>query len=821
MKHSGTHPNLKKNCPMRAFCNNIALLILLIIIYPTFSLFSADFILSGKVSSTDGSPVEYAKVSILEIRKDYQADLDGNFKFEHLPAGSYTIVVSQYGFKSETKNILIKDKDEVWNPSLNFSLLEDSAIVVSGKSINSQILTSSQSTTVVEGRRLDKMRGQNVMATIQDLPGISVLTTGAGTAKPVIRGLTGPRVLVLTDGIRQEEQQFGEDHTVDLDAFNMQRIEVVRGPQSVLYGSDAFGGVVNVVREKAPLAKDGAPTIGGYVSSNSFSNNKQDAGNLNVYGYNNGIGYRAAVNQRKAGRIQTPNGSLPNTGFWEKNTSASIGTDGSWGNIYLDSFRREAEQDIYNNPVEEPISNGYQRVVHDKSHLHAFLIYAIGNLELDLGYQRNNRREIPGKNIFAPIYAELVDPNIEDFSKIYSIAQVSQNPYKEKQGLNLFLDTTTFDTKFHHKPIGNLKGTLGVSGMNQRNSTIGREPLIPGYGLVNIAVFILEQYSINESMNLTAGYRMDRRGIDFKSNADLGISQNTKNFEAKTGTLGYVWRFKKEMAFAANYGKGFRAPTPFEMFSNGVHEGTGRFEVGSEFLKPEYSDSYDIALRYISNKVKSEISIFQQNIQNFIYSTNAGRIDDDSGLPVFNYRQDKAVLKGGEISLEAEITRCLVLNGGIDFLHGTAYKSLDQRTALSILNGETDATKVLEDLQTNNGSALPRMTPNRGRAGIKLTTSKLIGLENPYLQFSGRFIDRQYRVDKLETRTGSYNLYDISLGWELSSLQKNTDRASFDVIVQNVFNKDYVDHLSRYKDYALNPGINAIFKANIPFTIIE
>jgi len=806
---------------MRSFCNYIAFTFLLGILFPFSYIYSADFNITGKVTSPDGSPVENAKVSILEIRKEYQADLDGNFKFEHLPAGSYTIVVSQYGFKSETKNILISNQDEVWNPQLNFSLLEDQAIVVSGKSINSQILTSAQSTSVIEGRKLERVRGQNVMATIQDLPGVSVLTTGAGTAKPVIRGLTGPRVLVLTDGIRQEEQQFGDDHTVDLDAFNMQRVEVVRGPQSVLYGSDAFGGVVNVVREKAPLAKDGAPTIGGYASSNSFSNNKQDAGNLNVFGYNNGVGYRAAVNQRKAGRISTPNGSLPNTGFWEKNTSASIGTDGSWGNIYLDSFRREAEQDIYNNPVEEPISNGYQRVVHDKSHLHAFFIFNIGNLEMDVAYQRNNRREIPGKNVFAPIYDTLVDPEVEDFDKLVSITQVSRNPYSEKQGLNLYLDTSTFGTKFHHKPIGNFKGTGGVSGMNQRNATIGTEPLIPSYGLVNIAAFILEEYTINDSMNLTAGYRMDRRGIDFRSNADLGIPQNTKNFEAKTGTFGYVWRFRKEMAFAANYGKGFRAPTPFEMFSNGVHEGTGRFEVGSEFLKPEYSDSVDVALRYVTSKIKSEVSVFQQNIQNFIYSTSAGRIDDESGLPVFNYRQDKAILKGAEFSIEGEVTRWLVLSGGIDFLHGTAYKNLDERNTLAILNGETDPIKVYEDLQSTNGSALPRMTPNRGRAGVKFTTSKMLGLENPYLQFTGRFINRQYRVDKLESRTGGYNLYDISMGWELSSLQKNTDRASFDIIVQNVFNKDYVDHLSRYRDYALNPGINAIFKANIPFTIIE
>ncbi|MCG6192509.1 TonB-dependent receptor [Leptospira sp. FAT2] len=757
-----------------------------------FSIFALDVALTGSVKDKEGNPVPNARVLIQESRKSAVSDDKGEFVLDHVPPGKYTLIAIARGYHSESLSVTIGEKDQKIQFALAKSSLDESAINVTAKSTISDFLTSPQPITVLSGRQLDRQRGETAMSAINNTPGVSNLTTGAGTSKPIIRGLTGQRVLVMTDGIRQEEQQFGDDHTVELDAFNIQKIEIIRGPGSLLYGSDALGGVVNVIRDKAPLSGEGVPRMAGIFNSNSYSNNKQDAGNFAVFGNIDGFGYRASSNTRKAGRITTPNGTIPNTGMIEKNQSASIGLDGKWGNFYVDSFRREQTQDLFDNPNENPGSTVHQKLLHEKSHFHSFLIFSAGNLELDFSYQRNNRREIESKNKLLPIKDVLLDESVDVFDKSFQYYQATSRA--KYQGLNLFLDTATADAKFHHKPIFNfLKGTFGVSGLEQKNRTIGTEPLIPSYGIVNVAGYFLEELKLG-SVTLSAGVRGDKRSADIRNNAALGITEQTKNYYATTGSAGLVWRIDKSFSTVLNYGRGFRAPTPFELFSNGVHEGTGKFEIGKDTLKPEYSNNLDLSFRYASSRIQTEISAFQNHIQNFIYAASIAEIDPESGLPKYKYKQGDAMLRGGEFSIQAEVTRKLVLSGGIDIVHAR---------------------------NQNDTNPLPRTTPNRARAGLRWTEESLWGMKNFYVSINGRFYDSQYRVDPKETPSKGYNLTDIGLGFELPYFGDGTSKPTVDLSVQNVFNVAYVDHLSRYKDYALNPGINAILKVSFPFTVIQ
>ncbi|TGM96914.1 TonB-dependent receptor [Leptospira yasudae] len=757
-----------------------------------FSIFALDVALTGSVKDKEGNPVPNARILIQESRKSAVSDDKGEFVLDHVPPGKYTLIAIARGYHSESLSVTIGEKDQKIQFALAKSSLDESAINVTAKSTISDFLTSPQPITVLSGRQLDRQRGETAMSAINNTPGVSNLTTGAGTSKPIIRGLTGQRVLVMTDGIRQEEQQFGDDHTVELDAFNIQKIEIIRGPGSLLYGSDALGGVVNVIRDKAPLSGEGVPRMAGVFNSNSYSNNKQDAGNFAVFGNIDGFGYRASSNTRKAGRITTPNGTIPNTGMIEKNQSASIGLDGKWGNFYVDSFRREQTQDLFDNPNENPGSTVHQKLLHEKSHFHSFLIFSAGNLELDFSYQRNNRREIESKNKLLPIKDVLLDESVDVFDKSFQYYQVTSRA--KYQGLNLFLDTATADAKFHHKPIFNLlKGTFGVSGLEQKNRTIGTEPLIPSYGIVNVAGYFLEELKLG-SVTLSAGVRGDKRSADIRNNAALGITEQTKNYYATTGSAGLVWRIDKSFSTILNYGRGFRAPTPFELFSNGVHEGTGKFEIGKDTLKPEYSNNLDLSFRYASSRIQTEISVFQNHIQNFIYAASIAEIDPESGLPKYKYKQGDAMLRGGEFSIQAEVTRKLVLSGGIDIVHAR---------------------------NQNDTNPLPRTTPNRARAGLRWTEESIWGMKNFYVSINGRFYDSQYRVDPKETPSKGYNLTDIGLGFELPYFGDGTSKPTVDLSVQNVFNVAYVDHLSRYKDYALNPGINAILKVSFPFTVIQ
>ncbi|WP_036067436.1 TonB-dependent receptor [Leptospira noguchii] len=762
-----------------------------ILIFP-ISIFALDVTLTGIVKDKYGNSISNVRIIVQESRKIAITNDKGEFVLNHVPPGKYTLVAISRDHQSETISITVGEKDEKIQFILLESSLDQSAINVTAKSTNSDFLTAPQPTTVLSGRQLDRQRGETAMSAVNNTPGVSNLTTGAGTSKPIIRGLTGQRVLVMTDGIRQEEQQFGEDHTVELDSFNIQKIEIIRGPGSLLYGSDALGGVVNVIRDKAPLSGEGTPKMAGIFNSNSYSNNKQDSGNFAVYGNLNGFGYRACSNSRKAGRITTPNGTLRNTGMMEKNQSASIGLDGDWGNFYLDSFRREQTQDLLDNPNENPGATVSQKLLHEKSHLHSFFIFSVGNLELDFSYQRNNRREIESKNKLLPIQYVLLDENTEILDKSFQFYRVTSR--EKYQGLNLFLDTATADAKFHHKPIFNfLKGTFGVSGLEQKNRTTGTEPLIPSYSIINIAGYFLEELKLG-SLTFSAGIRGDKRSVDIRNNQTLSVSEQTKNYYMTTGSTGFVWRIDKSFSAVFNYGRGFRAPTPFELFSYGVHEGSGKFEIGNNYLKPEYSNNLDFSLRFASSKIRTEIGVFQNHIQNFIYAASIAEIDLDSGLPKYKYKQGNAVLKGGEFSFQAEIFRKLVFSGGIDIVYSR---------------------------NQNDTHPLPRTTPNRARAGLRWTENSILGLKNFYFSINGRFYDSQYRIDPKETPTKSYNLMDVGLGFELPHFGDGSSKPTLDFSVQNVFNVSYVDHLSRYKDYALNPGLNAVLKISFPFTAIQ
>ncbi|EQA38305.1 TonB-dependent receptor [Leptospira inadai serovar Lyme str. 10] len=794
---------------------NHKLILLALFLSPWTGLLALDVNLKGTVKDPTGKPIQGARVVLSENNVSIKTGADGSFEFQHLTQGSYSVTAIAPYYQPNTVRVDVGGTDQTIEFTLKPTFLESQAINVTTRSIASDFLSTPQPTTVVEGRQLQRLRGQNVMSTLDNTPGVANLSTGAGAAKPVIRGLTGQRVLVMTDGVRQEEQQFGDDHTVEVDSFGIDRLEVVRGPASVLYGSDALGGVVNIIRSKAPTAKDNAPVLAGNISSNSFTNNRQDAGSISLYGYNKNlnVGYRVHTDERKASGIRTPNGKLPNTGINEKNISASIGTDGSWGNAYIDSFQRTQEQDLYDNPVDNPQGKGLQKLSHQKTHIHSFFILPLVNIELDAGYQRNNRREIPDKNRYAPIYGDLTGSSLTQFQKAYEIYQVNANNFK--QGLNLFLDTTTFDAKVHHKEWKGLKGTLGFQGMNQKNVTIGTNPLVPGDQLYNVGFFFLEQWRVGD-FTFSVGGRHDKRSISVSTNPALNVVQQTRNFDANTGTLGALWRFAKDFSLALNAGRGFRAPTEFELFANGVHEGTGKFELGKNTLRPETSLNYDTTLRYATDRLQLELSAFQNNINNYIYSVSTGAFDPISGFGIYNYRQDRAQLTGGEFSFQYQTTSWLVLSGGIDLLQGNVTKKVDPSVLLNL--GSIDFRSILFDLENKN---LPNMTPNRARFGTKFTTNKLFGLENPYFSVNGNFVQPQYRVGVLQTPSHGYNLYDLGFGAAIPGLSNGTDSATFDVGVQNLFNTKYVNPLSRYATYALNPGINITFKVDIPFTLIS
>ncbi|MDZ4722514.1 MAG: TonB-dependent receptor [candidate division Zixibacteria bacterium] len=715
--------------------------------------------LSGRVTATHNISPLGVTVSIPALHRFTETDSLGMFTLLNLPAGVYAVEFSSIALNRLVRTAALTDTETTLNVELSPSVLELPGISVTSTPQPTDALSSPQSVTVVSKRNLDRLRGESVMSTIKDLPGVATYSTGSSIVKPVIRGLSSQRVLVVSDGIRQEGQQWGDEHGPEIDALDVNSIEVVRGPSSVLYGSDALGGVINIINNKIPSVDEGAVVLGGNLLLNGFSGNKQSAGALSLSGANGQVGYRASVSLRDAGNITTPARELFNSAEEEMNGSGAIGLQGDWGSLSVGYIRFDQKLQIHEDPNEEPDATPNQHVEHDRAHLHTNILLNGLRVEAKAGWQRNQRREF-------------------------------EEAGGREPALNLNLETNTLDLEGHHRPFGKFVGTVGISLMDQTNRTLAEEKLIPGFDLANTSGFLFEQW-IDDTFTASAGIRYDTRTIDVLETSEINVTEQRLEYDAVTGSIGIVWRLIEPLALVANAGRGWRSPTPFELFVDGVHEGTVRYEIGDITLNPEESFNVDLALRAASTRFSAEISIFRNRIAEYIFLSPTGETDTASGLSVYEHRQADATLVGGELSAQFALTNWLVLSGGFDMVRGT--------------NTEIDRS-------------LPLLPANRVKAGIKFLTTKLGGLYNPYFSVQLNSVARQDRVDEFETPSAGYELITVAGGTELMF---GGNRITIDVGIENLFNVSYRDHLYRYKEYAQSPGMNVFAKVSVPFELIK
>lgn len=741
-------------------CINTRITILAIL----FALISGEGVLnaksiSGLVKGDDGKAIVGATVSIPAIRRAAATDAHGKFEISELGSATYTIEIKSIGYKTETRMVRLLEDNVTIDVTLAQSLLYYPGITVTGTANPTEALNTPQSVTAVEGRELNMHRGETVIRSIENVPGVNLYTTGSGIAKPVIRGLTSQRVLVVVDGMRQEGQQWGDEHAPELDALDVDRIEVVRGPSSVLYGSDALGGVVNVMGAEIPSVEHGHQRLSGLLRLNGFSNNSQGAGALSLWGANDRIGYRGNLSLRVAGDARTPDGKLKNSGMKEANGSGMIGIKDNWGSIAAEYRHFGTQLKIHEDPTEDPNATPFQKVQHDNAHLHGKFIFPKVLLAINAGVQKNHRRE-----------------------------------YEEKDAtdaaIDLNLRTATLDVRARQISNGPLTGNLGFSVESQRNESKAEEKLIPDFDMTGFAGFAFEEFALDK-LTLSGGVRYDNQKLKIKESEDLGVSSETRKFDAVTATFGAVVRPVNYLAVAANIGRGWRSPSAFELFVNGVHEGTIRYEIGDSHLKPEKSLNFDFSLRAVSPRFVGEASVFRNKISAYIYQQSTGEVDPESGLDKYLNKQADATLIGGEISVQVEALEWLILHANANVVRGTN-DALDE--------------------------PLPLIPANSFLAGARLTNRHGKNLLNPYVSVDVKLVNAQKRIPTYESTTAGYGLLNLGAGTEFKI---GSHTGEFDLRLENVFDQAYREHLSRYKAYGLNPGRNITAKVSLPFEVVQ
>tara|TARA_R110002126_G_scaffold35949_2_gene109900 strand:+ start:8793 stop:11021 length:2229 start_codon:yes stop_codon:yes gene_type:complete len=714
--------------------------------------------LSGIVYDNNDNPLPGVQVAIPALSTGTLTNSEGFYELTIKNQGILTVQFFYLGFKTEIIQLETSSLPDTINLRMVASTLNLPGLTVTGGPQPKDALSSSQSISAVNKNQLQKNRGSSLIQSLENIPGVDNYSTGNGISKPVIRGLSSQRVLVVVDGVRQEGQQWGDEHAPEVDSYNIKRIEVVKGPSSVLYGSDAIGGVINIIKPSIPSLYTEAPILAGELNFDGYTNNNLLGGALSIYGLKGDIGYRANATLRSSGNTQTPQNVLQNTGIEENNLGFLIGTSKEWGDLSLDYSRVDQKLEIFENPEEETGATPFQTVVHNRMQVSANLPFSNSRLETELAYQNNTRNEFEAANASYPV-------------------------------LDLVLNTGIFDLKYHHNSFKNTFGTIGISAMAQENKTLAEEKLIPKYVLYNYAAFVYEEATIGD-FNLSGGLRFDYRTLNVGATPELNVDQQSLTYNSLSATLGGVYRISEPMAFSVNIGRAWRAPTAFELFVDGVHEGTSRYEVGNSNINTEQSFNTEASFKYISGIVISEFSVYNNQIDGYIFPNPTDRFDPESGFRIFEYEQDNARIYGAEYGLEAKLLSWLTTSTGFSIVRGN--------------------NKRLNE-------PLPLIPTDQLTFGLKFSAEKGLGFNEPSLSIDSHLYAKQDRVANFETLTSSYSLFNISLNGKIDIGKQNLD---FTLQAKNIFNKSYRSHLSRYKEYALNPGRNIQLKLTIPFNAI-
>ncbi len=733
----------------------------------------------GTVVDTAGQPVLGARVALIELGRATLTAADGSFGMGDVPSGRYTATVQRLGFAPLARQLTLPSSVAIVF-RLVPSPLRFQAVTATATRGAIAPLASPLSTDALFGERLRREHEVSLAHALDGLAGVRTLSTGEQVGKPVVRGLSGPRVLALDNGLRMEDYSWSDEDGPSIDSRLAERVEVIRGPASVLYGSDAIGGVINVIPDDVPSARGRRSFVRGAQELYGATNNREVGGLLRLEGASGGFGWRATGIGRRGGNIhappgneETPTGTIYDTKYHALNGEVAAGFHAERANGTLRYERYGGDFGILDGPPvpDDDVSGPLRRLADDR--IQGITSWLIGDTRLETRsqWQRHALQELVGE------------------SRVGGA----------RPSVDLLLRTSTTDVLLHHAYSGRLSGTLGASGLQQVNTSSGEYPLVPNARTTNGAAFVYEQATVGE-WSVSAGARGDLHRVVADANEELQLAGQARTSSAVTGDVGLVYRPIDGLSLAANVGRAFRAPTLYELFTNGPHLGEARYEVGLTGARPETSLNTDLSVRWENGRFRGAVAGYHTLIDHYLYIEPTGEertVPGEEGavdtLPVYRYKQtSRATLTGVDLSSEVEALDVLTLRFRFDYVHGT-----------------NDATS----------EPLPRMPASRGDLEAELHTrvagrepgdggrERLLG--HAYVSIGTRMVAKQSRLGPFDTPTDGYALLQLTGG---ISHELRGRPLFFDIRVRNALNSRYSDFLSRYKLFAYEPGRNIVFR---------
>lgn len=721
--------------------------------------------LSGKVTDKrSGEALVGVAIFFPGLQTGTVTDADGKYSIDNLPRRSVEVQVSYIGHKTIVTTI---DVDSVSRK--DFALEESDAqineVVVTGLTGKSLAKDSPTPISVVSSAMLRSTASSNIIDALSLQPGVSQITTGGGISKPVIRGLGFNRVVVVNDGIRQEGNQWGAEHGVEIDPQSISSAEILKGPASLMYGSDAMAGVIIFHDEVLPpLGK-----VQANVSSEYQSNNGLFDYSVNLKGNNDVIVWSGRWSDKMAHAYKNKYDQyVLGSQFRERAAEGLVGVNCKWGYSHLTLSYYHLTPGIVEGDRGYSHSYGkslpFQQVHHYKAVSDNTFFIGNGTLKAIVAYQQNRRQEF------------------------------EESP--STPGLDFMLHTVNYDVRYKLPIADQLKIAVGGGGMWQRSLNKGDEYLIPAYQLFDIGGFGTITYNTGK-FTLSGGMRVDNRHLHSFALDEL-FEKFSRNFTGVTGSVGAVYAVNDKMNVRLNVARGFRAPNLSELASNGVHEGTVEYEIGNTGLHPEYSWQADLGWDFTSPVVSAQLSLFANFIDNYIFTQKLEGVKTE-GYDTYKYTQGDARLLGGEASVDIH---------PIERLHFA--------NTFSYVNS-------VQLHQPHDAKYLPFTPAPRWTSDLRydiVRDGKTV--DNTYVSLQMECNLRQnhyYAVNGTETATPSYSLFNVSAGTDFRVHGHKV--ASLLLSCNNLFDKAYQSHLSRLKYLDVNPlnGRRGIYNMGRNFTV--
>lgn len=751
--------------------------LLIIILLCCFNIVNAQNVLKGTVKdAATGKALVSVNIFITELQKGTVTNDNGEYSFNDLPSGKIHIQFSYIGYKSVVKSIFVNNKEKTLDVELQPSNVELSPVVVLGNSIN-ELDYIPYKVESISSKQLNTSGFVTLTKSLTRLPGVSQLSNGLAISKPVIRGFYGYRIAEIVDGVKFDNQEWQNEHGFGMDDIGIGSVELIQGPASLIYGADAMGGVIKLVD---PVNAPVGHILGEY--------------NLSIY--SNTLGAKTSVGFKGAGKhwswqlygggesnadyLDGNGKKIENTRFAGLSAKGILGYTSDWGFSNLEySFSHHlfgvVEANSINNPTPKKEEDRFERAFEGPHHIVDFHIVSLKNMfftgdskfKVNLGFQNNHRVEDEGNE---------------------NNAASSSN--KDAGELDVIRNTFSFDGEWIYPFFEDGEITLGTQGNVKSNENDGGRILVPNADMNEFSGFAYLKNNFGKVI-VEGGLRYDKNSI---TSTEMGIKDSVGymkaldlSFNTVNGSIGGTYNFDEKWIVKLNFATGYRPPNLSELSSNGVHEGTTRYELGNSNMRTEKNFQFDGGIIFRNSITRLSLTAFDNQVKDYIYLFPSS--DSIESYQVYKFLQTDATLYGGEFSLDVKASRLLDITASYSTVIG----------------------------KTNAGEYLPLMPADKILANLQFNFYDLGWLHDFVFNIGARGYLEQTRESKNELTTPGYVLVDASVD---GKIYWGNQPINLSITATNLLDKAYINNLSLLRPLGLyDIGRNISLSVNLPLNL--